>query len=487
MQMTLSQLLGVDAIVPPSLADLPVTGLSADSRQIQKGFVFAALPGVATDGRDFIAEAMKKGAVAAVASGTTATPDSNIISVKNPRQLLARMAARFYGAQPETIVAVTGTNGKTSVSVFVRQIWQAMGFRAASLGTIGVVGPAGSQYLQHTTPDPVQLHALVAQLREDHVRHLAIEASSHGLSQYRLDGLQLTAGAFTNLTQDHLDYHTTLEHYFDAKMRLFEELLPQGSAAVINMDSAHGAEVEKRARSRGLVTFGVGRTGREVKLLDVRREANEQHLELEVRGARHAITLPLAGEFQVSNALVAAGLVIAAGGESHLAVHALQSLKGAPGRLEMVGRAVSGACAFVDYAHTPDALENAISALRPFATGKLVVVFGCGGDRDKGKRPLMGGVASRLADKVIVTDDNPRTENATQIRRDILGGATAAKEIANRAEAIRAGADGLESGDVLLVAGKGHEPGQTVGTVTFPFVDRDAVLAALAGRDYHAT
>jgi UDP-N-acetylmuramoyl-L-alanyl-D-glutamate--2,6-diaminopimelate ligase len=483
MQMTLSQLVGSDALVPSAISEIAVKGITSDSRLIEPGFVFAALPGAKVDGQKFIADALQRGATAVISAGIGTS--SNHIHVENPRQVLSHMAARFYGKQPETIVAVTGTNGKTSVSVFVRQIWEAMGFRAASLGTIGVVGPNGSQYLQHTTPDPVQLHALIAQLRVDHVKHLAVEASSHGLSQYRLDGLHMAAGAFTNLTQDHLDYHANLEDYFEAKMRLFDELLPQGAAAVINTDSPYGAEVLARAKARGLVTLGVGRAGHEIRLLDVRRESHEQHLTLETPDGRRSITLPLVGEFQISNALVAAGLVIATGGEARLAMHALQSMKGAPGRLEMVGRSESGASAFVDYAHTPDALESAISALRPFATGKLVVVFGCGGDRDRAKRSLMGGIAVRLADRVIVTDDNPRSESAAQIRKDILAAAKGATEIADRAEAIRGGVEGLQFGDILLVAGKGHEPGQIVGEHTLPFLDRDAVLSALAGMDYH--
>ncbi len=482
MLMTFAQLVGDAAAIPACLQHTEVSGLTSDSRNVKPGDVFVALPGTKADGRTFVAQALASGAAAVIsADGGT---ESNHIAAKQPRKLYAQMAARFHGPQPETIVAITGTNGKTSVSVFVRQIWEAMGFRAASLGTIGMVGPNGTQTLNHTTPDPMELHALVAGLREDHVKHLAVEASSHGLHQFRLDGLQLAAGAFTNLTHDHLDYHATLEEYFGAKMRLFDELLPQGSAAVVNADSPYALDVIQRATSRGLVVDTVGRNGRTIQLVDAQGEGLEQHLTLKTPSGFHAITLPLVGDFQISNALTAAALVIATGGEEVLALRALQSLKGASGRLDLVGRLENGASAFVDYAHTPDALENAISALRPFAKGKLVVVFGCGGDRDKKKRPIMGEIATRLADTVIVTDDNPRTENPDVIRSEIISSARGAKNIGNRAEAIKTGVDALSDGDILLVAGKGHEAGQTVGSVTLPFNDHDAVRAAMNGVEY---
>jgi UDP-N-acetylmuramoyl-L-alanyl-D-glutamate--2,6-diaminopimelate ligase len=419
-----------------------------------------------------------------VARGTYKGPGI-IIETDNPRWLLARLAARFYDRQPDTIVAVTGTNGKTSVSVFVRQIWEAMGFRAASLGTIGVVGPQGAEYLQHTTPDPVQLQALAAKLSEDHVSHLAIEASSHGLSQYRLDGLRLTAAAFTNITRDHLDYHETFDAYFEAKMRLFTELLPAGAPAVINMDSPHGEEVRMRAEARGLATFTVGHKGRNIRLAMARREGLEQHLTLETPSGVHAVTLPLVGDFQASNALVAAGLVIAAGGEEEMALRSLSLLKGATGRLDLVGKTVTGASVFVDYAHTPDALENALSSLRPYADRRLIAVFGCGGDRDKGKRPLMAAAAARLADHVIVTDDNPRSEDPATIRREVLADAPGAIEIGDRAKAIREAVGMAQDGDIVLVAGKGHEEGQIVGKEIRPFSDHQAVRAAINNEDYH--
>jgi UDP-N-acetylmuramoyl-L-alanyl-D-glutamate--2,6-diaminopimelate ligase len=476
----LSRLILNDAQLPQGF-DPVVAGITADSRAVRSGFVFVALPGVKADGADFIPQALANGAVAIVAE----QGDGSIVKSANPHRLLALMAARFYDQQPDTIVAVTGTNGKTSVSVFVRQIWEQMGFRAASLGTIGVVGPHGSEYLSHTTPDPVKLQELAAKLAADKVEHLAIEASSHGLSQYRLDGLRLTAAAFTNLTRDHLDYHATLEDYFEAKMRLFKDLLPKGAPAVINADLPESSDIINRVKALGLRPFTVGFQGEDIKLLSSKRNGLGQELELKTATQTHRISLPLVGEFQASNAIVAAGLVIAAGGEEVLALHALESLKGAKGRLELAGVTALGASVFVDYAHTPDALETAIEALRPYVTHKLSVVFGCGGDRDKGKRPMMGGIAAHLADHVYVTDDNPRSEDASQIRRDILGAAPKAIEIADRAAAILAAVQALQVGDILLVAGKGHEEGQIVGKEVLPFSDHNAVAAALRGEIYH--
>ncbi|MBG1231960.1 UDP-N-acetylmuramoyl-L-alanyl-D-glutamate--2,6-diaminopimelate ligase [Aestuariivirga litoralis] len=484
MGIPLSRLLKGDAPLPKG-GDLAISGLTADSREVKPGFLFAGLPGTKANGATFIDKAFAAGAVAAIAQSGSYTGSNPVIAVDNPRRLLALVASRFYDRQPETIVAVTGTNGKTSVSVFVRQIWATMGFRAASLGTIGVVGPEGAKYLAHTTPDPIQLAALAAELRDDGVKHLAIEASSHGLEQNRLDGLVIAAGAFTNLTRDHLDYHGTFENYFAAKLRLFDTLLPQGAGAVINMDSPQGEEVLAHVKRAGLVPFRVGNKGVELRLVDLKSSGLTQLLTVEYGGQTYQLDLPLAGDFQVSNALVAAGLVIAAGGEAHLALHALESLKGAKGRLELVGIKPTGGNIFVDYAHTPDALETALSALRPSTQKRLIVVFGCGGDRDKGKRPLMAAACARLADHVIVTDDNPRSEDPATIRREALAGAPGAQEIGDRAKAIRTGVEMLQEGDVLLVAGKGHEEGQTVGNKVLPFIDHDAVAAALRGEDYH--
>ncbi len=485
MTVALSHLLKSDVPLSPA-EDVSILGITEDSRAVQPGYLFVALPGSKANGAQYIDQAIANGAAAVVVAKGAYAGLHRVFAVGNPRHILALAAARFYDRQPETIVAVTGTNGKTSVSVFVRQIWEAMGFRAASLGTIGIVGPQGAKYLQHTTPGPVQLAQVLADLRDDGVKHLAIEASSHGLEQSRIDGLHLAAGGFSNLTRDHLDYHHTFEAYFNAKKRLFSELLPQGAAAVINMDSPQGADILAVARARDLVPFRVGRNGVELKLLQQRSEGLEQLLTVETAESTFEIALPLVGSFQVSNALLAAGLVIASGGDASQTFRALENLKGAKGRLELVGRKPTGGSVFVDYAHTPDALENVLNSLRPSATGRLIAVFGCGGDRDKGKRPIMGEIASRIADHVIITDDNPRSEVPATIRGQVLNGAQHATEIGDRAKAIRTGVELLQAGDILLVAGKGHEEGQIFANQTLPFVDHDAVAAALRGEDYHA-
>jgi UDP-N-acetylmuramoyl-L-alanyl-D-glutamate--2,6-diaminopimelate ligase len=483
MRPTLAYLLGSDAALPAGADGIIVTGMTADSREVKPGFLFAAMPGTRVDGAAFISQAVEAGAVAVIAQQAVAA-NVPVIQSDNVRKLFAQMAARFYGAQPDVVAAVTGTNGKTSVVVFVRQIWEAMGFRAASLGTIGVVGPSGSHYLQHTTPDPVTLHATLARLAEDHVKHLALEASSHGLAQYRLDGVRISAGAFTNITRDHLDYHATFEDYFSAKLRLFSELLAPGSPAVINADAPLAGDVIQVAKARGLEVFTVGRSGSGIRLQAARRDGFGQHLTLLCRSKVQDVYLPLAGDFQVSNAVVAAGLVIALGGEEAQTFHALESIKGARGRLDLAVKSASGAPVFVDYAHTPDALESAIASLRPYAKGRLVVVFGCGGDRDKGKRPQMGSIASRLADVAYVTDDNPRSEDPAVIRAEIMAACPKCIEIGDRAKAIHAAVDDLEAGDILLIAGKGHESGQIVGKNVLPFSDHEAARAAVRGEEY---
>jgi UDP-N-acetylmuramoyl-L-alanyl-D-glutamate--2,6-diaminopimelate ligase len=483
--MTLGQLIAGEAPLPQGAEGLAVEGLTADSRAVKPGFVFAALPGTSVDGAAFIPQAIAAGAVAVVAGGAADAPGVPLIRTDDPRRLYARMAARFHGRQPDIVVAVTGTSGKTSVATFVREIWMAMGFRAASLGTVGVVSPSGTTELEHTTPDAMKLQEIAAKLVDDDVEHLAIEASSHGLDQRRLDGLRITAAGFTNLSHDHLDYHASLADYFDAKMRLFEELLTPGSAAVINVDTDRGREAARRAGARGLDVWSVGHAGETIRVLSVTRDAAGQHVTVEVKGHRHAVDLPLVGDFQVSNALVAAGLVLSTGGDEKLVMHALQSLKGARGRLELVGRTRTGAPVFVDYAHKPDALENALASLRPYTRNRLHVVFGCGGDRDRAKRPIMGEIATRLAERVYVTDDNPRTEDPAQIRAAIMAAAPGAIEIGSRAEAIRTAVGALEEGDVLVVAGKGHEEGQKIGRQVLPFSDHEAVKAALEGREYN--
>lgn len=485
MTMRLGHLVSGEAPLPSEAEALSVAGLTADSRAVKPGFVFAALPGTHVDGARFIPQAIAAGAVAVLAGPGAEAPGVPLIAAANPRQLFAHMAARFYGRQPDTIVAVTGTSGKTSVATFVREIWTAMGFRAASLGTVGVVSPSGTIELEHTTPDAMKLQEVAAQLAAEKVEHLAIEASSHGLDQYRLDGLRIAAAGFTNLSHDHLDYHPTVEDYFNAKMRLFEALVAPGGAAVINVDTPRGEEAARRAAAHGLKLWSVGAKGETIRVKAVRREAGSQHVSVLVHGRAHEVDLPLAGDFQVSNALIAAGLVLATGGDEAQVMHALQSLKGAKGRLELVGRSRTGAPVFVDYAHKPDALENALASLRPYTKGRLFVVFGCGGDRDRAKRPIMGEIATRLADKVYVTDDNPRTEEPAAIRAAIMAAAPGAIEIGSRAAAIRTAVDELAAGDVLIVAGKGHEEGQKIGKQVFPFSDHEAVKAAIRGEDYH--
>ncbi|HEY1862900.1 MAG TPA: UDP-N-acetylmuramoyl-L-alanyl-D-glutamate--2,6-diaminopimelate ligase [Roseiarcus sp.] len=462
------------------LASRAIAGLAFDSRKTAPGDVFFALAGAKDDGLNHVSEAVKNGAAAIVAERWAETPNAAFVQVADARAALAHAAARFYPGQPETIVAVTGTSGKTSVAAFVRQIWQALGREAASIGTIGVVSRPLTVYGSLTTPDPIALHELLDRLASNGVTNLAIEASSHGLDQKRLDGVRLAAGAFTNLTRDHMDYHATVENYLKAKLRLFQELLPDGAPAIIDADSAIAPRVIAAARARGLRVITVGAKGETIRLSAVARDRVSSVLDLQFGDRSWRVKFPLAGDFQISNALVAAGLCIVTGSGAEAVFGALQSLQGAPGRLERIG-GIRGASVFVDYAHKPDALEKAIGALRPFVRGRLVVVFGCGGDRDPGKRPIMGEIAARCADVAIVTDDNPRSENPAAIRAQILGAAPSAIEIGDRAEAIRAGVAMLRDGDSLLIAGKGHETGQIVGDKTLPFSDADEARAALMG------
>jgi UDP-N-acetylmuramoyl-L-alanyl-D-glutamate--2,6-diaminopimelate ligase len=457
-------------------------GLASDSRAVKPGYLFAALPGTKANGAEFIKDAVGRGAIAVLglpeARAGAAVLGVRFIAADNPRQALARIAADFYGAQPGVVAAVTGTNGKTSVAVFLRQIWTALGKQAASMGTIGMVTPKGEITLAHTTPGPIELHKLLAQLQANGIEHLALEASSHGLDQYRLDGVKLAAVGFTNITRDHLDYHPSFEAYLAVKLRLFRELAPAGALAVVNADADHAGDFI--AAARRLRLFTVGEKGEALRLLARAPHGDGQALTIAHKDHTYTVELPLAGAFQASNALVAAGFAIGLGEEPAPVFAALAHLKGAPGRLEKVAYAKTGAPIYVDYAHTPDALENVLSALRPHASGKLAVVFGCGGDRDKGKRPLMGAVAARLAERVIVTDDNPRSEDAATIRREILAGCPGAEEIGDRAASIRAGIAGLAAGDILVIAGKGHERGQIVGASVLPFCDREeGVKAAL--------
>ena len=462
-----------------------VTGLSSDSRKIVAGAAFFALSGSKADGRAFIAEAVARGAAAVIAETApeAAMPGVAFVKVADARRALALAAARFFARQPETIAAITGTSGKTSVSVFVRQIWQALGYRAASLGTIGLVAPSNVAYGALTTPDPVTLHETLAGLAADGVTHLALEASSHGLDQRRLDGLHLAAAAFTNLSRDHLDYHADLDAYLAAKLRLFEVLLPVGRPAVIDADSDVAERVEAACRARGLDVLTVGRRGTALRLVEARQDDLATALTLAHGGRRLSLRLPLSGDFQVQNALVAAGLALATGGAPDTIFAALEKLEGVPGRLELVGR-YRDAPIFVDYAHKPDALDKVLRSLRPLTKGRLIAVFGCGGDRDQGKRPIMGELAARLADVVIITDDNPRSEAPAAIRGAIREGASRVaganlREIGDRGTAIVEAIALLAPGDALLIAGKGHETGQIVGDKVLPFSDQQSVRAAL--------
>lgn len=477
--MKLSMLSGPEVAVPAGRGEIDIAGLTADSRAVAPGWLFAALPGAKTDGARFIAEAIAKGAAAILAKtglvDETAVPVA-LLTSPEPRRALALMAARFYGVQPAIAVAVTGTSGKTSVADFTRQIFSVLGHRAASLGTLGMVGLDSASYGGLTTPDPVSLHAVLANLAGDGVSHLSLEASSHGLDQHRLDGVTLRAAAFTNLGRDHLDYHPTMEAYLAAKLRLFTDLLPGDGVAVINADAERARDVVAAAASRRILTVGVA--GDALRLDGVARDRFAQRLVVRHSGRTTEVSLRLPGVYQASNALVAAGLAIATGEDEDRVLAALGVLKGVKGRLEVMGL-VRGALVVIDYAHKPDALAAALAALRPFAPGRLVCVFGCGGDRDKGKRPLMGRIASSMADSVIVTDDNPRSEDPKAIRAEILATAPGAREIGDRAEAIRAGSRLLGTGDLLLVAGKGHETGQTIGSTTIPFSDHDVVRELL--------
>ncbi len=479
--MQLASLLGPETSAPPGCAALDITGLTADSRKVAPGFLFAALSGTRTDGSRFIADAVGKGAAAILAGSTASLPsaiDVPVLTAEEPRRALALVAARFYARQPKTAVAVTGTSGKTSVAEFTRQIFAALGHKAASLGTIGLVKPDGAVYGSLTTPDPIALHQSLAALANEGITHLAMEASSHGLDQYRLDGVELQAGAYTNLGRDHLDYHPTTDAYLAAKLRLFAELLAPGRAAVVNADGARSAEIMAAARTRGLELITVGERGDTLRLAAATRDGFAQRLTVDAEGRRHEVRLPLVGTYQASNALVAAGLALATGEQAKAVLGALSSLTGVKGRLEIVGQR-NGGLAVVDYAHKPEALAAVLDALRSFATGRLICVFGCGGDRDKGKRPIMGRIAVEKADLTIVTDDNPRSEPPAAIRAEILAGAVGAREIGDRGEAIAEAVRLLGAGDVMVVAGKGHETGQIVGDTILPFSDHEALAKAL--------
>lgn len=462
---------------------IAVTGLTSDSRSVAKGNLFAALPGAKADGLSFVPQAIAAGAaIILVGPGQRpAVPDHvAVIEAAQPRLALARIAARFYSRQPKIVAAATGTSGKTSTAVFTRQLWSLLGHRAASLGTIGLIGP-GIEYGESlTTPDPIKLHQLLAELVDHDIHHLAMEASSHGLDQYRLDGVQISAAAFTNLSRDHLDYHGSMAEYFEAKLRLFSDLLPAGGAAIVNADiaEADGIMAVAKARHHRLITFG--RKRGDLRLVKQAPLATGQHLHLDIFGKSCDVTFSVAGLFQAENLLAALGLVIGAGEKPEMAVAMVDRLTGVHGRIERVATTPTGAAVYVDYAHKPAGLEAVLGTLRPHVTGKLVIVFGCGGDRDRGKRPEMGALATRLADRVIVTDDNPRSEDPAAIRAEILAAAPKAIEIGDRAQAIRAAMHDLMSGDLLVIAGKGHETYQLVGDRKLHFDDSEVARQCAA-------
>jgi UDP-N-acetylmuramoyl-L-alanyl-D-glutamate--2,6-diaminopimelate ligase len=486
--MILSTLLADET--PAALAAMAVHGLTADSRAVGTGMLFFALKGEKTDGMAYAEAAARAGACAIV----TETADAPaviggvpVVVVRNARRTLALAASRFHARQPATIAAVTGTSGKTSVAAFLRQIFQASGHPAASIGTVGVVRPSGEVYGGLTTPDPVTLHQTLDTLAGEGVTHVAFEASSHGLDQPRLDGVRIHAAGFTNLSRDHLDYHHTVEAYRAAKLRLFTDLLPADGTAVV-MAGEEGAPFVAAARARGQRIIAIGRGDEDrtggVAIRSETIDGAGQIVRIAAFGRDFSIRLPLLGSFQVDNALLAAGLAIGCGIAPDKAFAALDHLEGAKGRLEFVG-SKDGAPVVVDYAHKPDALEKVLEAARPFASRKLVVVVGCGGDRDPGKRPIMGRIAIEKADRAIITDDNPRSEDPASIRAQILAAAPGAEEIGDRAEAIRAAVRDLRAGDLLVIAGKGHETGQIVGSKTLPFSDHEVAAAAI--RDFSAS
>lgn len=481
MKVTLAQLLGGSDVS----GDIVISGMTVDSRAVKKGDLFVALPGTRQDGRAYIADAVKAGACAVLTTEGYRDEKAGVpfIGDVNPRRRYAQLAARFCGAQPAVQVAVTGTNGKTSVADFTRQLWQKTGMRAASVGTLGVLSESYTEPGGLTTPDPLVLHEALNRLAIKGVDHVAVEASSHGLDQYRLDGMRLQAAAFTNLTRDHLDYHRTEQGYFYAKARLFGDLLgPQGTA-VINTDDAWGRILEDIAWARGQSLLTVGSNADAMlRLVSQDVAPDGQELQIEFCGSPFAVTLPLVGTFQAYNALVAAGLVIATGGVPEQVFAALSGLQGVQGRMELVGTVAKGGSVFVDYAHTPDGLRTVLKAARAHNPARLHVVFGCGGDRDAGKRPLMGQIADELADCVYVTDDNPRSEDAGEIRRQIMAACPAAIEIGDRYDAIAAAMAALDADDMLIVSGKGHEEGQIIGGTVVPFSDIGAVRELLGDR-----
>lgn len=461
-------------------SDEPVIGLSCDSRLVEPGHIFAALPGTVLDGRDYIPQAVAKGAVAILSTPDADVGELPLIASSEPRLDYARFAKRFYPDQPETVVAITGTNGKSSTVEFLRQIWQHAGHAAACFGTLGVRTADGLAPMSHTTPDALALHQTLHSLTAQRITHAAMEASSHGLDQRRMDEVAIMAAGFTNLTQDHYDYHGTPEAYYEAKARLFTELVPDRGPVVIMVDDEAGRTLLKTCEERGLSVRSVGWSGRDIRIAEIMPRAASQRLTLIIDGDRHVLDLPLAAEFQALNAVMALGLALTTGVTIDDALQAMQHLKGVSGRLEMAGRKANGAPVFVDFAHTEDGLKKLLKSVRPHVEGKLRIVFGCGGDRDPDKRSKMGEAACKFADDVIVTDDNPRSEEPSAIRNTVLSGCPNATEIGDRRVAIAEAISRLDAGDCLVVAGKGHEQGQIVGDTVIPFNDVTVVQDLLS-------
>lgn len=463
-----------------------VTGITADSSKVKSGYIFVAIKGEKTDGTKFIPQAKQNGAILVLTNPESRIPNLESLEVNNTRLALSKLASAFYGTQPEHIVAVTGTDGKTSTADFFRQLIFLSGKKSASIGTIGVISGEGKNIYEGTltTPDPVALHKMLAEISDSGTKHVAMEASSHGLSQYRLDGVNLQAAAFTNIARDHLDYHKTEEEYFLAKSRLFSEILPESKTAVLNQDDKKFPELKTICEKRGHRIIGFGRNGSEFKVETITPTTHGQKVSAILFGNKYELDVPLVGEFQVMNILAALGLAVGVGEDLEKSVANIEKLKGVSGRLEQVATLKNGAGVFIDYAHTPLALANILNTLRPHAKHKLHVVFGCGGDRDKGKRPQMGKIASELADYIVVTDDNPRSENPEIIRSEIVAAITkekSCKEVADRAQAIYFAMEQLGAGDILVIAGKGHEKMQIIGDKNIPF--DDAEVARKAARD----
>lgn len=470
-----------------------VAGVAVDSRDVTDGTLFFALPGSNFHGAKFIERALESGACAVltdaegaeIAADLLANSDAALIVAEDPRQTLAQTASLWFGAHPSTVVAVTGTNGKTSVSTFCRQVWEAMGFAGVNLGTTGVEG-AWHHPLAHTTPEPITLHNVMAEATKNDVTHVAMEASSHGLDQKRLDGVVLTAAGFTNFTQDHLDYHETFDAYFDAKMGLFTRVLPEDGVAVVNLDDPKGKEVAALCASRGQEVIGVGHSPDARLQMNARRfDQTGQDIRFTWQDRPFQARLDLIGGFQADNVLLAAGLCIAAGAKAGDVFDTFPKLTTVRGRMQLAATRDNGAAVYVDYAHTPDAVSTALQALRPHVMGRLWVIVGAGGDRDAGKRPLMGAAAAEHADQVVVTDDNPRSEDPATIRAAVMAGAVdhggaEVQEIGDRAEAILRAIDALGAGDALLIAGKGHESGQIIGDSVLPFDDVEQASVAVA-------